>query len=125
MQALAQTLVFGILTFGEMLSRTGGSVVREHLKSYEPADFAVLNAACSLASSSCESEVMKILPPNHFISSSIRSLSGGGSTVAPTRRVLPLPSRTTGRIGNTGKIIWLIIPPGELPDASWGQAALP
>jgi hypothetical protein len=48
---------------------------------YGPTDFVAPKAACSLASSSCESEVIKILPPSPFTSSSTRSLSGVGSLV--------------------------------------------
>src|SRR6516162_2183678 len=48
---------------------------------YGSADFVALKAACSLASSSCESEVIKILPPTPFSSSSTRSLSGVGLLV--------------------------------------------
>ena len=44
-------------------------------------DFPALKTACSLAWSSCESEVIKILPPNPFRSSSSRSLSGVGLLV--------------------------------------------
>ena len=48
---------------------------------YGPADFVALKAACSLASSSCESEVIKILPPRPFSSSSTRYLSEVGLLV--------------------------------------------
>jgi hypothetical protein len=48
---------------------------------YGPTDFLALKAACSLVSSSYESEVIKIVPPSPFSSSSIRSLSGVGLLV--------------------------------------------
>ena len=48
---------------------------------YGPGDFVALKAARSLASSSCESEVIKILPPRPFSSSSTRSLSEVGLLV--------------------------------------------
>src|ERR1700760_2721169 len=50
-------------------------------QSYESADFVAFKAAWSLASSSCESEVIKTLPPRPFSSSSTRSLSEVGLLV--------------------------------------------
>ena len=40
---------------------------------YGPSDFVAFKTACSLASSSCESEVVKILPPRPCSSSSTRT----------------------------------------------------
>src|SRR5271168_4190831 len=51
------------------------------LASYGSADFVAFKAAWSLASSSCESEVVKILPPRPFSSSNTRSLSEVGLLV--------------------------------------------
>jgi len=48
---------------------------------YGSADFVAFKAAWSLASSSCESEVVKILPPRPFSSSNTRSLSEVGLLV--------------------------------------------
>ena len=48
---------------------------------YGSAGFVALKATRSLASSSCESEVIKILPPRPFSSSSTRSLSEVGFLV--------------------------------------------
>src|SRR6516164_4828660 len=58
-------------------------------KSYAPADFAALRAACSLFLSSCESEVIKILPPDPFSSSSTLSLYGVGFLTRTKRVELP------------------------------------
>ena len=52
-------------------------------------DLAALKAACSLASSSCESEVFKILPPVPFSSSSTLSLSGVAFLSSTNRVELP------------------------------------
>jgi hypothetical protein len=52
-------------------------------------DFDALKAACSLASSSCESEVFKILPPVPFSSSSTLSLYGVALLSRTNRVELP------------------------------------
>jgi hypothetical protein len=57
-----------------------------HPRLYE---IAALKAACSLAASSCETEVFKILPPIPLSSLSILFLSGDGLLTSTKRAELP------------------------------------